>query len=234
MRLLQGDCLELMRDIPDGSIDMILTDIPFNISKENNFKTMKDRKGRNGIDFGDWDKGFDINVLSNFVSKLKPGGSFLTFHSFEQYSELQNILKELVFKDKIIWHKTNPMPRNRERRYISNIEIASWFVKPGQKWKFHRINTNYDGCVISYPSESGGGYKRYHPCQKNIKMLEEFIIRHSDEGDIILDPFMGSGSTGIAALHTNRDFIGMELDENYFNIAKERIDKELCLESLEQ
>ena len=224
--LRQGDCLELINDIPDESIDMVLTDIPFNISKENNFKTMKDRKGRNGIDFGEWDKGFDINILNKITTKIKPGGSLLTFHSFEQYSELQKILTELVFKDKIIWYKTNPMPRNRERRYISNIEIASWFVKPGAKWKFNRINDNYDGCVISYPSESGGGYIRYHPCQKNVKMLEEFIKRHSDVNDTILDPFMGSGSTGVACIHTNRNFIGMELDENYFNIAKERIESE--------
>ena len=223
IKLYNGNCLEVMNEIPDGSIDMVLTDIPFNISKENNFKTMKDRKGRNGIDFGEWDEGFDMNILSKITPKIKLGGSLLTFHSFEQYRELQKILAELIFKDKIIWHKTNPMPRNRERRYISNVEIASWFVKPGAKWKFNRINDNYDGCVISYPSESGGGYKRYHPCQKNVKMLEEFIKRHSDVNDVILDPFMGSGSTGVACKNTNRNFIGIELDKSYFEIAKQRI-----------
>ena len=226
MTLLQGNCLELMKDIPDESIDLILTDIPFNISKENNFKTMKDRKGRNGIDFGDWDKNFDVSILKETVCKLKPGGSFITFHSFEQYTELQNTLSDLTFKDKIIWKKTNPMPRNRERRYISNIEIASWFVKEGAKWKFHRVNPNYDGCVVDFPSESGGGFKRYHPCQKNAKMLEEFIKRHTDVGDVVLDPFMGSGSTGVACKNTGRHFIGIELDKKYFNIARERIEND--------
>jgi DNA modification methylase len=115
------------------------------------------------------------------------------------------------------------MPRNRDRRYISNIELCLWFVKDGAKWTFNRQNDNYDGCVLRYPSESGGGYKRYHPCQKNVKLLEELIRRHSNEGDIILDPFIGSGATGVAALNLNRNFIGIEIDENYFNIAEERI-----------
>lgn len=165
--LLQGNCFELIKNIPDASIDLILTDIPFNISTENNFKTMKDRKGRNGIDFGEWDKGFDENMLSVLPSKIKKGGSLVVFHAFEQYSTLLDLFKnELILKDRFVWEKTNPMPRNRERRYISNIELCSWFVKDGAKWTFNRQNKNYDSCVLRYPSESGGGFKRYHPCQK--------------------------------------------------------------------
>ena len=220
-----GDCFELLKDIPNESIDLILTDIPFNISKTNNFKTMKDRKGRNGIDFGEWDKGFDVKPLALLQDKIKKGGSLITFHSFEQYSLLQTVFDKLIFKDKIIWKKINPMPRNRERRYISNIEIASWYVKDGSKWVFNRVNSNYDGCVIEYPSESGGGFKRYHPCQKTQCLLEELLKRHSNEGDLILDPFMGSGSTGVACVNTNRHFIGIELDKDYFAIAKKRIEE---------
>ena len=224
-KIYNEDCLEGMKRIPDGSIDMILTDIPFNISKENNFKTMKDRKGRHGIDFGEWDKDFDENQLLNFIPKIKSGGSLFTFHSFEQFSVLQSLLFELDFKDKIIWEKTNPMPRNRERRYISNIEIASWYVKKGDKWCYNRQNENYDGCVYRYPSESGGGFKRYHPCQKNLKLIEQIILRHSNEGDTILDPFMGSGTTAIACINTGRNYIGFELDKQYCEIANERIRK---------
>lgn len=221
--LKQGDCLELMKDIPDRSIDLILTDIPFNVSRENNFKTMKDRKGRNGIDFGEWDKNFDESCLSLFIPKLKAGGSLVLFHAFEQYETVRTVLAELELKDRLIWQKTNPMPRNRERRYISNIEMFSWFVKKGGKWTFHRQNENYDGCVLQYPSESGGGFTRYHPCQKNCKMLENIIKRHSNENDVVWDPFMGSGSTGVACMNTGRKFIGMELEDKYFKGAKERI-----------
>lgn len=224
-KLLYGNCLELIKDIPDESIDLILTDIPFNISRDNNFKTMKDRTGRNGIDFGEWDKDFDESCLSDFIPKLKKGGSFVTFHSFEQYGLLLNVFNgKLILKDRFVWEKTNPMPRNRDRRYISNIELCSWFVKDGAKWTFNRQNETYDGCVLRYPSESGGGYKRYHPCQKNVKLIEELLKRHSNENDIVLDPFMGSGSTGVACMNNNRNFIGIEADEKYFEIAKERLD----------
>ena len=154
--LHKGDCLALMKDIPDGSVDLILTDIPYVISIENNFKTMKDRTGRQGIDFGDWDKDFNEKDLLQIVPKLKRGGSLVMFHSFEQYSALLNVFEQhLVLKDRLIWEKTNPMPRNRDRRYISNIEMCSWYVKDGAKWTFNRQQTNYDACVLRYPSESG-------------------------------------------------------------------------------
>lgn len=219
-----GDCLELIKNIPNGSIDLILTDIPYNVSRENNFKTMKDRTGRNGIEFGEWDYNFDVSCLDSFIPKLKDGGSMIIFHAFEQFDKVRYSLCKLNLKDKMMWLKTNPMPRNRDRRYVSNIEMLSWYVKDGAKWTFNRQHDTYDGCVLEYPSESGGGFKRYHPCQKNIKMLEELIKRHSNENDTILDPFMGSGSTGVACINTNRNFIGYELDENYFKIAKERLE----------
>lgn len=217
-----GDCLELTRNIPDNSVDLVLTDIPFNISRENNFKTMKDRTGRNGIDFGEWDKGFEESCLAEFVSKVKKGGSVVIFHAFEQFDQVRFALKDMQLKDKLIWLKTNPMPRNRDRRYIGNIEMLSWYVKPGGKWTFNRQSPTYDGSVLTYPSESGGGFKRYHPCQKNVKMLEEIIRRHTNSGDVVFDPFMGSGSTGVACVNTNRRFIGMELDPKYYSVAKQR------------
>lgn len=224
-KLYQGDCLNIIKNI--GMVNCIITDIPYNISKKNNFKTMKDRTGRNGIDFGEWDKEFEEKNLIQFIPLIKSGGSFVLFHSFEQFGKLKEIFENngLVFKDKIIWEKTNPMPRNRDRRYISNIEILSWYVKPKNKWTFNRQNEKYEGSVLRYPSESGGGFKRFHPTQKNLKMMEYLIKLHTNENDLILDPFMGSGSTGVACMNLNRKFIGIELDENYFNIAKDRIEE---------
>ena len=221
--LLCGDCIKRLDEIRDGSVDLLLTDIPYNVSRENNFKTMKDRKGRNGIEFGEWDHGFDEAVLSMFVPKLKKGGSIVIFHAFEQFDAVRNALDCLEQKDKMIWLKTNPMPRNRDRRYIGNIEMLSWYVKGGAKWTFNRQSETYDGSVMAYPSESGGGFKRYHPCQKNVRLMEELIRRHSNPEDVVFDPFMGSGSTGVACVNTGRKFIGMEVDEGYFHIATDRI-----------
>ena len=224
-KIYNMDCLEGMKLIPDKSVDLVLTDIPFNISKDNNFKTMKDRTGRNGIDFGEWDKDFNESQLSVLQSKIKNGGSIIIFHSFDQYAILKNVFDEMVFKDEIVWEKTNPMPRNRDRRYVSNIETASWYVSQKGKWTFNRQSGNYDSCVFRYPSESGGGFERYHPCQKNLKLIQQLILRHSNENDTVLDPFVGSGTTAVACINTNRNYIGFELSEEYCKVAEERIGK---------
>lgn len=112
------------------------------------------------------------------------------------------------------------MPRNRDRRYISDFEHAIVAIKKG-KWTFNRQSDKYDRSELRYPIVSGKN--RFHPTQKPVKLMEELILRHSNENDLVLDPFMGSGSTGVAALNLNRRFVGIELDKKYFNIAKERI-----------
>lgn len=216
-----------MKDIPDGSIDLILTDIPYNVSRDNNFKTMKDREGRIGIDFGEWDKDFDVRGLEALIPKLKPNGSLLIFSAFEQLDVVMETFDNLILKDKLIWEKTNPMPRNRDRRYVSNVELCSWFVNPKGKWTFNRQSETYESCVMKYPSESGGGFRRYHPTQKNLKMIKHLIQIHSNVGDLILDPLMGGGTVGVGALEENRNFIGIEIDERYYNIANERLSKPL-------
>ena len=223
-KLYQGDCYDVIQSLPTASIDCIMTDIPYNISRDNNIQTMKDRKGRNGIYFGKWDEGFDISQLSQLIPFLTKDGSFILFHAFEQYGDVINALSPyLILKDKLIWQKTNPMPRNRDRRYVSNIEMASWWVVKNAKWTFNRRNLTYDGCILTYPSESGGGFTRYHPCQKNEQMMEELVLRHTNVGEWVFDPFMGSGSTGIACLKTQRNFVGIEKDEQHFTNAEHRI-----------
>lgn len=226
--LINGDCFEVSKKFRDKQFDLIMTDIPYCISKENNFKTMKDRKNRNGIDFGGWDKEFDCSRLRDFARLLKSDDSLFLFHSFEQYSDLRCAFDdELEFKDNIIWQKTNPMPRNRDRRYIRDIEIASWYVVKGGKWTFNRQSEKYDSSVLRYPSESGGGFKRFHPTQKNLQMMKEIILRHSSEGDVVFDPFMGSWTTALACKETGRNFVGIELDEAYFNVSVGRLKGEI-------
>lgn len=223
--LINGNCFEYISKIPKGSIDLILTDIPYIVSTTNNFATMKDRTGRNGIDFGAWDKDFDVSQLSTLVPLLSLNGSIVLFHSFEQYGVVRKTFEGagLVCKDKIIWQKSNPMPRNRDRRYICDCEMASWYTRRGAKWCFNRQNPIYESMVMRYPSESGGAYKRYHPTQKTLSLISYLIKIHSNEGDVVLDPFMGSGTTGVACANNNRSFIGIELCEEYYNIASERI-----------
>lgn len=224
MKVYNDSCLNILDKIPDGSVDLILTDIPYNISQDNNFKTMKDRTGRNGIDFGEWDKNFNELDLKYLIPKLSSDGSLVSFMAFEQYSIVKKVLEEdMVVKDRIIYEKTNPMPRNRDRRYVNNIELGVWFVRKKAKWTFNRQSEKYDSCVMKYPSESGGGFKRYHPCQKNEKMIEELVLRHSNKGDTVWDPYMGAGTTGIACKNLDRNFIGTEIDKKYFEAALSRM-----------
>lgn len=219
-----GDFTEKLNEIPDN-IDFILTDIPYEISRKNNFKTMKDRKGRNGIDFGNWDYNFNISTLQKLILKLKKGGSLVICHSFEQYDTVRNTLHEILIKDKIIFKKTNPMPRNRDRRYIQNIEMMSWYVKDGAKWVFNRQKEPYEDSIISCPAESGGGFVRYHPTQKPVRLFEHLIKIHTNENNLVLDCCAGSGTTAIACMNLNRNYICIEKDVKYFNIMKERISK---------
>ena len=216
--LMLGDCLERMKEIPDGSVDAVLTDPPYNISRENNFHTI----GRAGIDFGEWDKGADIFTYIGEVSRvLDKNGSFVVFNDWKNLGDIVRFAETCGFetKDMLRLEKSNPMPRNRDRRYITDFECAIWFTKKGAKWVFNRQDENYQRPKFVHSIDKG-----LHPTQKSVKLMEELVKIHTNENQLILDCFMGSGTTGVACKNLNRKFIGIELDETYFNIAKERIE----------
>ena len=219
--LWQGDSLELLQNIPSKSVDLILTDPPYNVSKKNNFTTM----GRSGIDFGNWDYDFDqLSWIEKISEKVSDNGSVVVFNAWRNLGDIANHLEDngFIVKDILRWVKDNPMPRNRDRRYIVDYEFALWAVKKKSKWTFNRLNENYDRPEMKYPIVAGKE-KTSHPTQKPLKLMNELVARHSDVGDVVLDLFMGSGTTGVACKNLNRKFIGIELDENYFEIAKNRI-----------
>ena len=212
-----------MGDIKDNSIDAIITDPPYNISRNNNFTTM----GRAGIDFGEWDKNFNLTEWIQIAEPLlKKGSNIIIFNSWKNMTTIVESLEANGFevKDMIRWKKTNAMPRNRDRRFITDYEIAVWAIKKGGKWTFNRLSETYEipeivGGITPRSEKINGG----HPTQKPIYVMEWLIKRLTNEGDTILDPFMGSGTTGIAAKNLNRNFIGIELDNNYYNMACDRI-----------
>lgn len=215
--LRQGDCLELLKDIPDGSVDLILTDPPYNIARDNNFQSM----GRAGVDFGEWDKGADLfSYIDECYRVLDKNGSFIVFNDWKNLGDISRYAESLGFvtKDMLRLEKTNPMPRNRDRRYITDYECAIWFTMPRAKWVFNRQHDKYQRPKFVHSIDKG-----LHPTQKSLGLMTDLINIHSNEGDVVLDFFLGSGSTGVACVNTNREFIGFELDPDYFKIAKERI-----------
>ena len=222
--LYNGDCLEVMKDIPDESVDAIITDPPYNISRDNNFHTM----GRSGIDFGEWDKGFNLTKWIDVAQPtLKKGGNIVIFNDWKKLSYIVESLESnnFIIKDLIRWKKTNAMPRNRDRRFITDCEFAIWAVKKGDKWTFNRLSDTYEipeitGGLTPKSEKLNGG----HTTQKPVYLMRWLVERLTNDKDIILDPFMGSGTTGLACKDLGRNFIGIELDKNYFSIAKDRIE----------
>lgn len=230
----QGDCLELMKEIPDGSVDLIVTDPPYLISKKSNFDvggswnnaTDKScRKTPPKTDFGEWDKQeLDLNsILQTLYLKLKNGGTAIIFYDMWKMQELKESAEKNKFKQFRLcrWDKTNPVPVNSKLNYLSNASEYFISVVKGKKPKF---KSEYDKGIYSFPICSGRE-RTSHPTQKPLQLIQQIIEKHSDEGDIILDPFLGSGTTAVAAVNTNRHYIGFELDEKYFDIACQRLDE---------
>lgn len=128
------------------------------------------------------------------------------------------------FKDVIRMVKSNPMPRNRDRRFIFDTEFALYFVKKGAKWTFNRLDEKYERPLIETTvTPKSQKVDKGHPTQKTLYAMEWLLERLTNEGDTILDPFMGSGTTGVACQKLNRDFIGYELSDEYFKMAQKRL-----------
>ena len=216
IKLLQGDCMELMNNIPNESIDLVLTDIPYDVvNREDNGLRKLDKENADILTFD------LINFLEQLYDKAK--STIIIFCGKEQVSIIHSFFNDKQKKGKgtvrqLIWEQSNPSPMNGQHIYLSGVENAIWFKKRGGTFNAHCKNT-----VFKYPI----GRSKLHPTEKNHLLLQELILDNSNENDLIFDPCMGSGSTGVVALQNNRNFLGMELDENYFNIAENRIYKQL-------
>ena len=163
-------------------------------------------------DYGDWDSKFTMEILDNFIKeyykKLRKGGTIIIFFDIWKITLLKDILEKHKFKQIrfIEWIKTNPQPLNSGVNYLTNCrEIALIGVKGGKP----TFNSKYDNGIYQYPLQ--GGKNRFHPTQKSLQLFETLIEKHSNEGDIILDTFLGSGTTAIACKNKNRQFKGCEV-----------------------
>ena len=234
----QGDCLELMKEIPDTSIDMILCDLPY---QETGNK---------------WDKFVNLEQLFNEYRRIiKDDGCIALNGTFKFGTHLMNIAPDL-YKYEWVWEKDNGtnapnvnLQPFRVHEYIfifgkgrvtngNRIPMKYYPQKTKgkpYKQKSGRMSENWKGGLNNIITDNKDGLRHpktiqkfnrdrgYHPTQKPVALLEYLIKTYTNEGDTVLDNCMGSGSTGVACINTNRDFIGYELNEEYFNIAQNRL-----------
>lgn len=207
--IINQNCLDYMKTLPDKSFDLVLTDIPYDaVNRETN--------GLRNLDKGDADIMTVplVDLLKEIIRVSR--GSIYIFCGFEQISP---ICGQLTNKDinprLIIWEKTNPSPMNGQVTWLSGVEPCVFGKLPNATFNGHCKNT-----VLRFPS----GESKIHPTQKPLELFKELIAISSKETDTILDPFMGSGTTLVACKHLNRNCVGIEISEKYCKIAQERLD----------
>lgn len=251
IQLYNGDCLEVMKDIPDNSVDMVLCDLPY------------------GTTACKWDVVIPFDLLWKEYKRIAKDTAPIVLFGSQPFTTVMIASNIKCFKEELVWIKNKSgSGLHADKRHLKvheNIIVFSMgaYTFNPQKWEVtdkaflvHRkvfdygyANNNIYGSVRDMKKEDDGtrfpisvvSYKvpfvpqkkreytdidiRYHPTQKPVELLEYLIHTYSNVGDVILDNCMGSGSTGVACVNTNRNFIGIELDEHYFNIAKQRINE---------
>lgn len=230
--LYNGDCLKEMDFLISHGVkvDAIITDPPFNIvdkigSNIHLFRQAEKQKNSSiSMNSMKFDSGFDQFAWLERIPKiLKKGGNLIIFNDWENMGEIAKALKKLKIKVKCLnhWQKTNPCPAEWKRRFVTGREYFLHCTNGGG-YSFNVDSLNKGDFIYPLTKQSEKKYGK-HPNQKPLKLMSDIINILTDEGHTILDPFMGSGTTGVAAKNLNRKFIGIELDEAYFEIAKERI-----------
>ncbi len=211
--------------LPAGGVDLVLTDPPYNISRKTGFSAL----GANSVerfavsmDFGAWDHAeINLTELAEHAYRiLRKGGTAIVFYDIWKLTTLASALSAAGFVQLrlIEWVKTNPVPLNSKRNYLTNSrEIAVLAVKDSKP----TFNSEYDNGQYHYPIPNNGA--RYHPTQKPLPLFNDLVVKHSRPGDLVIDPFVGSGTTAIAAVTNGRRFAGCDLDGDYISTAKVRV-----------
>ena len=225
--LVNESCFSFLKELESNSIDLALIDPPYEVSRETNFKS-GEAKGKDtdrfrvSMDFGDWDSDFTglDEVIKELYRVLRKGGTLICFYDIWKISILRRYFDDAKFRQIrfIEWVKTNPVPINSKINYLTNArEIAVVAVKEG-KATFH---SEYDNGIYRYPICHDRG--RFHPTQKPLALIEELVVKHSNEGDTVLDCFAGSATTAVAAYNQSRNFIGCELSKEYYKKSIKRL-----------
>ncbi len=210
-QIIHADCMDILRQLPDKSIDLVLTDFPYN-------EVNRPSNGLRNLDMGCADElAIDLPVLLVQIIRVCKG-SFYAFCGTEQVSQTRKALVDAGFSSRLmIWEKTNPSPMNGQHIWLSGIECCVY-----GKAKNGVFHENCKNTVLRYPLCNDPW--RFHTTQKPLALFEYLVQVSSNPGDLVLDPFSGSGTTAVACHNLKRRFICIEKNENYFLKSRARLD----------
>ena len=222
------DSLSLMKELDNGSVDLVLTDPPYIISKPSGFKSVVTGEQRFAVstEHGEWDKAENFSLedlrdsVFEFYRVLKKHGTAIIFCDLWKITDIKRIMEKAGFKQIrfIEWIKTNPVPLNSKRNYLTNArEVALLGVKVS-KPTFH---SEYDNAIYQMPICHEKG--RFHPTQKPLMLMHQLVEKHSNPGEVVLDPFAGAATTLLAAKNLHRAYVGCELEQEFYDKAVKRL-----------
>lgn len=232
--LRRGDAVQLMSQVEGNTVDLILTDPPYNLglfmkNRQTNLARMRENyfgaAGWDHLEQPEWEESMRT-FFRQAERLLKPGGALVIFMSVIRIETLVAIAEEegFYYKTTGVWHKTNPMPRNMNLHFVNSNECWAYFTYKSRTGKFNNngVELDYIESSVTPAKEKKHGK---HPTQKPVRIMRHFVSLLTDPGDTVMDPFMGSGSTGVAAILERRSFLGFDLEANYVEIAKKRIEE---------
>jgi site-specific DNA-methyltransferase (adenine-specific)/modification methylase len=224
--LYRADAFERIKEMPDSSIDLILTDPPYNLGtySTGNMKFTWRKEINNNL--AEWDrKEFNpAGLKDEFIRILKPTGNIMAFCSYNLIGKWHETFDPLFDTFQFfVWHKTNPVPKFRKAGFLNSCELIVCMWNKGHTWNFGKQNEMHNFFESPICMSPERLKEPIHPTQKPVKLLTHLLQIASNEGDTILDPFMGVGSTGEAAIMNGRKFIGVELENSYYEAAVKRL-----------
>ncbi len=246
--IIQGDCIEVLKSFPDNSFDLIFADPPYNLQLPDNKRLVR-ANGTEVIPVNDaWDKFESYEEYDKFTEDwlkecqrvLKPTGTIWVMGMYHNVFRVGKIMQDLGlwFLNDVIWVKIDAMPNFNGRRFTNNHETLIWAVK-NKNCKNYTFNNEFlkqmNGgeqmkdtdwvfplCRGSERVRDENGIKA-HPTQKPLKLVQQVLLTSSSKGDLVLDPFMGSGTTAVVANALGRNWIGIEKEEKYIQVSYKRI-----------
>ena len=228
-KILQGDCLENIKDIPDGTVDLIITDPPYNIGQENKRTKVGNVIMTNKEAWGEWDnfekKEFELfftNYLKECFRILKWGGAMYCFSAREDSGFYIHKAVDIGFTylNSLAIIKNNPLPHFAKTNFRSAFELCFYVCKGDKPKTFNFISQQE--CINTFHYLIGIKDTK-HPTEKPLDFFKRLIKISSNEQDLVFDGFMGSGTTAVASKQLNRNFIGFEINKKYIDMANKRL-----------